>query len=64
MRFGRDFSVENNLSDAVAIAKIDEREFTEISALSDPAHEYNFLTEVAGTQITAGMSPFQISQIV
>ncbi len=64
VRVRRVFSVEDNLSDTGAVAQIDKCEFTKIATLRDPTHQHYLLADINGTQISARMRAFQISEVI
>jgi hypothetical protein len=58
VRFRRIFRVENDLSDTVAIAKIDESELAKITTFRDPAHQHDLLADVLSAQLSTRVSAF------
>jgi hypothetical protein len=55
MALGRDFFVEDNLRDAVAVAQVEEDEVAVIAAAVDPAHEGDGFAGVGSAEFAAGM---------
>ncbi len=55
VRFGIDFRVEDNLSDAPAVAEVDEDNPAVVAAAKNPAHENDFLIQVAEAERVAVM---------
>ena len=58
MRLRRVFRIENNLSDAVTIAQVDEGEFAKVTTFRDPAHQHDLLADVLSAQLSARVSAF------
>ena len=56
---GPGVGLEDDLSDPVAVAKVDEEQAAEVAPGVDPAVEHDVLPDVLGRQVAARMSSFQ-----
>ena len=59
LQLGAGVGLEDDLRQAVTVAKVDEHESPEITPGIDPATEHNGLPDLVFRQVSAGMSPFQ-----
>src|SRR5439155_3360650 len=56
VQFSIVFGVEDDLSDAFAVAQIDKNELAVIAPAIDPAHHHDLLSLVSGRQFSAHVS--------
>ena len=59
LEIGAGLGLEDDLRDAVAVAKVDEDQAAEVAPGVDPAVERDRLADVLLRQFPAGMRPFQ-----
>ena len=59
LQLGTGVGLEDDLSDPVAVAKVDEEQAAEVAPGVDPAVQHDLLSDVLGGQVAASMSSFQ-----
>jgi hypothetical protein len=56
-----DLGIENHLGDALAVAQINEYDATVVPATQNPAHQYDFFSDIFGIELTTTVSPSHVS---